>query len=122
MAVGDLDNDGWPDLVISHMNDPVVLLRNDARRSAGTTGWASNWSARTGATWSGPDVMLEAGKRKQTRFAKGGGSYLSARDPRQLFGLATTDRTAKLTVFWPSGRVQQWDDLAVDRYHTLREE
>src|SRR5206468_6820948 len=28
LAVGDLDNDGWPDLVISHTNSPVAVLRN----------------------------------------------------------------------------------------------
>src|SRR5262249_43776223 len=30
LAVGDLDNDGWPDLVVSHTNCPVALLRNQA--------------------------------------------------------------------------------------------
>ena len=30
IAVGDLDNDGWPDLVVSNTNSPVVLLRNEA--------------------------------------------------------------------------------------------
>src|SRR5207253_2909112 len=33
VAVGDLDNDGWPDVVISRMNDPVILLRNVAKET-----------------------------------------------------------------------------------------
>src|SRR5262249_49270140 len=35
LALGDLDNDGWPDLVISHLNEPVVLLRNEAKETLG---------------------------------------------------------------------------------------
>src|SRR5207249_4295390 len=35
LAVGDLDNDGRPDLVISHVNEPVVLLRNVAEEKEG---------------------------------------------------------------------------------------
>ena len=31
MAMGDLDNDGRSDLVISHVNEPVALLRNQLR-------------------------------------------------------------------------------------------
>ena len=59
--------------------------------------------------------------RTRTRFAKGGGSYLSASDPRHVFGLGQAKQTGRLTVTWPSGepRVQHWDNLAVDRYHRL---
>ena len=42
-AVGDLDNDGWPDLVVTNMNGPVALVRNIARDSAPKpAGWAFN--------------------------------------------------------------------------------
>ena len=34
LAIGDLDNDGWPDLVVSHANSPVVLLRNEAAKAS----------------------------------------------------------------------------------------
>jgi hypothetical protein len=69
----------------------------------------------------GARLTLEAGERKLTRFAKGGGSYLSANDPRQLFGLGQTDKVGRLTVEWPSGepRTQHWDHLPIDRYWRL---
>src|SRR5262249_9043879 len=38
LAVGDLDNDGRADLVISHQNEPVALLRNTGGR-----GFRNHW-------------------------------------------------------------------------------
>jgi enediyne biosynthesis protein E4 len=69
----------------------------------------------------GAKVTLEADGRRQTRFAKGGGSYASANDPRHVFGLGPTDRVGTLTVVWPSGQEQTWQGLAVDRYWRLTE-
>src|SRR5262249_5834517 len=122
LVVGDLDNDGRPDLVVSHLNGPVVLLRNEAPPER-------HW---LGVELAGPDnrdvagarLVLEAGGRRQTRFAKGGGSYLSSGDRRLLFGLGTAERIDRLTVVWPSGQTRQWDGdwLAADRYHRLAEE
>ena len=48
-------------------------------------------------------------------------SYLSARDPRQLFGLGTSERIDKLTVTWPSGVEQSFSNLPADRYWRLTE-
>jgi enediyne biosynthesis protein E4 len=117
LAVGDLDNDGKPDLVISHVNAPVTLLRNGA-------GGGHHWLGvelvgRDHADVVGARVTLEAGGRAQTRFAKGGGSYLSSGDRRLLFGLGDAGAAGRLTVVWPSGEEQHWDGLAVDRYWRL---
>jgi enediyne biosynthesis protein E4 len=122
VAIGDLDNDGWPDVVISRMNEPVILLRNVAKETTPHHWLGIELAGKDRRDVTGARIVLDAGGRKQTRFAKGGGSYLSARDPRLLFGLGTTERIDKLTVIWPSGREQHWDSLAVDRYHKLTED
>ena len=92
LAVGDLDNDGRPDLVVSHVNEPVTLLRNEAGRPP-LAGRAAG-RARTAGMSSGPRLVLEAGGRTLTRFAKGGGSYLSSGDRRLVFGLGDRRRSA----------------------------
>jgi hypothetical protein len=122
LAVGDLDNDGWPDLVISHLNEPVRVLRNVARKDYPTHHWLGVKLVGEGhRDVVGARVTLEAGGRRLTRFAKGGGSYLSSGDRRLLFGLGEIARVGKLTVTWPSGspRQQTWKGLRVDRYHRL---
>jgi hypothetical protein len=126
VAIGDLDNDGRPDLVISHVNDPVSLLRNEA-------GPAHHWLGVQLAHPNHNDVVgtklsLEVGGRILTRFAKGGGSYLSSGDRRHLFGLGAAQQVGRLTVRWPWGQQQSWDGLGIDHYwcvtagHTHAEE
>ena len=67
----------------------------------------------------GAKVVLEMGDRKQTRFAKGGGSYASSSDRRLVFGLGKADRVGKVTVTWPDGKQQEWEGLSIDSYHVL---
>jgi hypothetical protein len=119
LVVGDLDNDGRPDLVISHVNEPVVLLRNV---SEATNHWLGiELAGREHRDIVGARLVLEVGGRRLTRFAKGGGSYLSSGDRRHLIGLGAAGDVGRLTVEWPSGepRVQPFDGLAVDRYYRV---
>ena len=121
LAVGDLDNDGWPDLVISHSNSPVSLLRNEAANAVPHRWLGVKLVGKGNRDVVGSTAIVEAGTRTITRFAKGGGSYLSASDPRLLFGLGTAERVTRVTVKWSWGETQTWENLAPGRYHELRE-
>jgi hypothetical protein len=120
LAVADLDDNGRPDLVFTHLNQPARVLRNEAP--------AAHWLGvelvgRDNRDVVGSRVTLEADGRTRTRFLTAGRSYLSGCDPRRLFGLGSANRVGRLTVHWPSGepRVEHWDDLPVDRYHRLEQ-
>jgi len=121
VAVGDLDNDGFPDLVVSHVNEPVTVLRNLA--DAGHHWLGVELAAPDKRDVVGAQLTLAAGGKKLTRFAKGGGSYLSSNDARRLFGLAQSANIDELRVDWPTGgqRTETWRNLAVDRYHRLEQ-
>jgi hypothetical protein len=113
----DVDNDGRVDMVISHLNEPVTVLRNVA---APEHHWIGVQLVGAGnADVVGATVVLEASGRKQTRFAKGGGSYASSSDRRMVFGLGEHERVDRLTVVWPDRSRQEWTGLAIDRYHVL---
>jgi hypothetical protein len=117
VGFGDLDNDGRTDLVISHVNEPVTVLR-------GVGGAGRHWLGvellgKDHADVVGARVELRAGSRTLTRFARGGGSYLSSGDRRLLFGLAEEATPGRLTVTWPDGARQSFDGLAADRYYRI---
>jgi hypothetical protein len=123
LAVGDLDNDGRPDLVITHLNEPVVLLRNDPR---GENVPQHHWLGlelvgQKNRDITGAKIVVEVGERRLTRFAKGGGSYLSSSDRRILVGLGDVQQLGRVTVYWPWGGEQHWDGLKCDRYWCLVE-
>jgi hypothetical protein len=117
LAIGDLDNDGRPDLVISHVNDAVALLRNE--NTAGHHWLGVELIAKNHADVVGAKLTVEVDDRRSTYFAKGGASYLSSSDRRQLIGLGTASKIGRLTVIWPSGEEQSWDALPIDRYWQL---
>jgi hypothetical protein len=121
LAIGDLDNDGRADLVISHLNEPVVILRNQAGRGKHWLGVELVGKGHRDVV--GARVVVEAAGRRLTRFAKGGGSYLSSSDRRLVFGLGTDSHIQRVTVFWPWGTEQSWagDGVTVDRYWRLTE-
>jgi hypothetical protein len=119
-VLADFDNDGRVDLAVIHTNEPVAILRNEADTKD------NHW---LGVELAGKDkhdvvgakIILEAGGRKQTRFAQGGGSYASSSDRRHVFGLGTAGRIEKLIVVWPNGAEQQFENLELDRYYRLSE-
>jgi len=117
VGFGDLDNDGHTDLVISHLNEPVAVLRGIGGNNhhwLGVELVGENYASTVGAR-----VLLKVGDAQLTRYSKSGSSYASSGDRRLLFGLGTTTTVGRMTVVWPNGQTQSFDNLAVDRYHRL---
>ena len=65
-------------------------------------------------------VVLDNGTTLWRR-ARSDGSYASANDPRVLVGLGQSAHVAKVRVVWPGGATEEWTNVPVDRYTTIRE-
>src|SRR5204862_5292918 len=120
VAIVDLDNDGKLDLIISHVNEPVVILRNQAaEKEHHWIGFELVGKNRRDVV--GAKVVVETDARTQTSFAHSGGSYAPSSDRRHLFGLGQTEKVKRIRVVWPGGQQRPWDGLAADRYWRLTE-
>ena len=118
-AYGDYDNDGDLDLLVSNNGvhpdyGKVWLLRNDGGNRKNylrvkTIGRESN---RDGI---GAKVILKAGGVTQRRMVRTGSSYCSQSETILTFGLGQSERVESLQVIWPSGQIDWYTDLPVNR-------
>jgi hypothetical protein len=110
-AWGDYDNDGFPDLVVTALNDQNNLLyRNIANSNKWlTVRCVGRLSNRSGI---GTKVRVKAPiagqSRWQLREISGGGGYGSQNAPYAYFGLGTATNIETLRLEWPSGLVQEF--------------
>lgn len=111
VAIGDLDNDGDLDLVVTCLNESVAILENRSLvanhslqlRLIGT---------RRSRTPTGARVEVATSTRDQVLLVRSGGGYLSTHDARVHVGLGTDTRAEELRVVWPGGATQVLRDVA----------
>ena len=113
-AFGDLNNDGWMDVVTSVLGGhPQVFLNRGGSRHWLVVSLRGTRSNRDGF---GARVRVNG----QTRFATTAGSYLSASDKRLHFGLGAAE-TAQVEILWPSGIRQTLNNVRADQFLEVRE-
>ncbi len=121
-AFGDLDNDGDTDVLLTHNNGPARLLLN-------RTGQNRRWLGvqlvgEGGGDPQGAWVEISGnGVPTQTRRVRTAGSYASAGDARQLFGLGEGEiGTVRVLIRWPDSAPPEWElwpEVPMNRYSRL---
>ena len=122
LATGDFNNDGAVDVLIAVNGGAPLLLKNVA---AGDNHWLGLRfkGKRCNPDAIGARITWKAGDLKRSRLKTGGGSFLSSHDPREVLGLGGHTRVDRLEIRWPqpSGRVEVFSNLGVDRYLQVTE-
>ena len=122
MAIGDFNNDGAVDVLVSVNDAAPVLLRNKV-------GNQNHWlGVKLVGKKSNPDAVgarinYQAGDLKRSRTKVGGGSFLSSHDPRIVLGIGKRPKIDWLEIKWPqpSGAIERFTELPIDRYITIVE-
>jgi hypothetical protein len=117
MAIGDFDNDGGIDVLVSVNDAAPVLLRN-------TVGSQNHWlginlvGTKSVRDAIGARVTYQSGDLKRQRTKVGGGSFLSSHDPRMVLGIGKRTKLDWLEIQWPqpSGKIERLTELPIDRY------
>jgi hypothetical protein len=114
LAIGDIDNDGRVDAVVTTNDGPLYVLHN-------ATPTSNHWlilklvGHRSNRDAIGAEVRVVAGKITQVATVTTASSYLSSSDKRVHFGLGTETLAAAIEIRWPSGIRQTLENVRADQ-------
>jgi hypothetical protein len=111
-ASGDLDNDGATDLVVTHLQEPPAILRNESSRqgNSATLRLVGRQAARQPL---GIRVDVTIGDRQFATQVPAGGSFQASHDQRILVATGTAGTLSRVTVHWSPDMTETWTDLPV---------
>jgi hypothetical protein len=114
LAIGDIDNDGRMDAVVTTNNGPAHILHNETTTKnhwliLKLVGHKSNRDAI------GAEVTVVTASRSQLATVSTASSYLSSSDKRVHFGLGQETKAERIDIQWPSGLRQTIKDVPSDQ-------
>jgi hypothetical protein len=122
LAVGDLNNDGYLDVVVGVCGGPPLVLYNSGESKNNWIGFQLiGTTANPAAT--GAILKWSVDGAVHSRLKTAGGSFMSSHDPREVLGLGKAPGVDWVEIHWPrpSTRVDRFTDLALNRYYTVVE-
>ncbi len=120
VVFADLDNRGVLDTIVATQNGPLLIYANTVAPDRHWVafeleGTASNRSAI------GAQVTLEWSGGRQVQLVSGGSGFSGQNQRRLHFGLGEAESVDRVTIQWPSGRVDEIVSPAIDQVHRLTE-
>ncbi len=116
----DFNRDGRDDFAVSALEAPATLVSNQTP-AAGHFLSVHLRGVRSSRDAIGAVVTARVGGGEQTKWLNAGDGYHASNQRQLVFGLGRARQVDRLTLFWPSGLVQQFTELEGDREWILVE-
>ncbi len=118
--IGDLDNDGDQDIVITNNNGPARLLRNELGQQNSWLGLEAKLAANGAAALGATLQLINLEGTTKFRRVRTSSSYVSASDHRVVFGLGeSAQESYQVIAKWPDGSRESFVGLTTNQYHPL---
>ncbi len=120
LAFGDLDNDGFIDVVVNNLDGKPTILKNDG---ASHNNWITIKLVASGKNRDaiGARVKVVSGELTQWDEIHAGGSYLSSNDPRLHYGLQKKTKVDLIEVHWPDGKLESVANVPANNFLVIEE-
>ena len=119
LAIGDFDDDGRVDMLVSVVEGTIKLFKSVDKASGHWISLRLVDPRYGGRIAIGAIVDVRAGDLTLRRQATSAGSYLSAHDSRVHFGVGSAEKIDDLRVTWPDGLRERFAIREMNRVVTL---
>jgi len=120
-ALADIDHDGRLEVILKSRNAPQIRILHNAMHEIGDAISFRLQGTKSNRDAIGAAVTIEAGDLRQTKFRQAGTGFLAQHTNELFFGLGSPGGKIRATIRWPSGLVQQFDDIPANRRIQIEE-
>jgi tetratricopeptide (TPR) repeat protein len=120
-VLADLDNDGRLEVVLKNRNAPQLRILRNVMKEIGRSIAFRLRGTKSNRDAIGTAVTVAAEEHKQTKYLQAGSGFLSQHTKELFFGLGKTEGSVRATIRWPSGLVQVFEHLPVNRRIEIEE-
>jgi hypothetical protein len=118
-TAADLDRDGDLEIIVTNLDEPISIYRNNSQKANGIL--VTLRGTRSNRDGIGATVRVQSETGEQVRYLTLSRGYMASGEPLVHFGLGDAQEVKNLSVLWPSGHRQTFENLKANNHYTITE-